>query len=180
MANVSIKTKRKNISKKKKNIPNKKNNKKQNVGNTNNTVIPVSTPVGSVHFDEFLKICKEPKLLEIPIVKIVNNKKEKGKNKNKKSKTPKNRGKTKKGGKSKKGGKTKKGSKINSMKSKTLNVEKPTVTRPLNEIHPPLFPLIKALLLPTDDDPLKDNTLFSVSYKKTLFKNGQVKINLCS
>lgn len=171
MAKVSIKTKGKIITKKNKKIGNKtlKNNK-QIIVKTNNTVIPVSTPVGSVHFDEFLKICKEPKLLEIPIVKNVDEKK------TNKSKKPKKGSKTKKRDKPKKSEKSKKRDKKNSKTSKIQTDVKPTVTQPLNEIYPPLFPLIKALLLPTDDDPLKDNTLFSVSYTKLkkLIKNGPV------
>lgn len=172
------------------NISKKKEMNKQKAIKTYNIVKPVSTPVGSVHFDEFLKICKEPKLHIMPIVKNVQNKKNKKSKKSKKGgKTKKGRkskksnkikksGKTKKDRKSKKSNKIKKGGKKKNKMSKTKKVLMPTMTPPLNETYPSLFPLIKALLLPADDDPLKDNSLFSVSYtKRLLIKDRQVNEN---
>lgn len=162
MAKDLIKSKRKTITKKKKKIKKKKliqkklTKKKKKVVES---VKPVSTPVGSVHFEEFLKKCKSSKLNLTPNVK---SKKEKKKG-IKKIKKLKKGGKTKKKSKVKKRGKvkTKKGGK--KQKNKKLKTKKNVKLTPqLKETHPPLFPLIKALLLPTDDDPLEENLLFSV------------------
>ncbi|XP_015378149.1 PREDICTED: uncharacterized protein LOC107172375, partial [Diuraphis noxia] len=123
---------------------NNKTKKSNKVIKTIDTVIPVSTPVGSVHFDEFLKICKEPKLILNTIetaskTKIINQTISKKIKKDKKNK------------------KTEKSKKIRISKEKE-------VVKPDNILltpQPTLFPLIKALLLPSEDDAFDENTLFS-------------------
>lgn len=162
--------KKKKIKKKKltKKLLKKKLSKKKKVIKS---IVPVSIPVGSVHFDKFLKKCKSPKLNLIPIVEIKTKKKgNKKTGKEKKSKKTKKRSKTKnlhkikKRRKLNKRVKTKKRNIKNNKNLKTKNVFKPIKTLQSNEKYSLLFPLIKALLLPTDDDPLKENTLFSVRF----------------
>ncbi|KAE9525960.1 hypothetical protein AGLY_014009 [Aphis glycines] len=139
--------KKNNKSKKK---SNKKTKKPTNIIKTIDTVIPISTPVGSVHFDEFLKICKEPKLIQNivePAKKTNDSKKSKSK-KSKKAKKPK---------KPKKSKKSKKKEKIGISKIKV--VIKPDDVPPSPQ--PTLFPLIKTLLLPSNDDAIDENALFS-------------------
>lgn len=147
---------------KKKKTTKKKTKPQTIVVKTNDTVIPVSTPVGSVNFDEFLKTCREPKLPINVIKQPVEEKKVTKKNK----KTKKNR---KKNVKTPKKKNKKKSVKKRKTPEKNDDVKPDVVTQ--NETDPmyppPLFPLIKALLQPTeDDDPFQENDLFSVSCKK--------------
>lgn len=144
---------------------NKKTKKPTNITKTIDTVIPISTPVGSVHFDEFLKICKEPKLIQNtvePAKKANDSKKDKSK-KSKKAKKPK---------KPKKSKKSKKNEKIGISKIKV--VVKPDDVPPSPQ--PTLFPLIKTLLLPSNDDALDENALFSVYYTKHIIKVHKIKM----
>lgn len=128
------------------------------------TVIPVSTPVGSVHFDEFLKIClAPPKPVEQPVVEAP---KPKGKKKAKGKRGAKGKKKGKAAKKSAKGKKKgakgkKKGAKGNKKEAVAKPVEAPPVEEPND--YPPLFPLIQALLLPAEGDALDESVLFSVS-----------------
>lgn len=139
---------------------NKKSKKPKIVVKTVDTINPVSTPIGSVHFDEFLKICREPKLSLKPVEPV--KKKKKKSDKNKKNKGGKNKKKIK-AGKNKKRGKIKRVGKKNKSSIKKI-VENPNDIPLVNESeYPPLFPLIKALLLPTNDDTVGEHTLFSVS-----------------
>jgi len=145
----------------------KKTNKKKTKGRKKvvkapDTVVPVSTPDGSVHFDEFLKQCKEPKLL-VPTEPVV-----KGKKKTKKLKTKrgvKNKKKAKKTKKTKKATKTKKQKKGGKKSKKTKAVKlKEDTQNETGSVHPTLFPLIKALLQSTEGgDPHQENDIFSVS-----------------
>ncbi|VVC37898.1 Hypothetical protein CINCED_3A015596 [Cinara cedri] len=93
---------------------------------TIDAVIPVSTPTGSVHFDEFLNVCRQPKLPYIPIEPVKPSKKDKIKE----GKTP-----------------------------KIQIVDEPDI--PEKSSLPTLFPLIKALLLPADDDIIEETPLIS-------------------
>lgn len=142
MVKINIKSKKKS-----KNNKTKKSNK---VIKTIDTVIPVSTPVGSVHFDEFLKICREPKLIQNTIETVT---KTKIKNQTKSKKTKKDK-------KNKKNKKSKKSKKIGI--SKVKEVVKPDDIPPTPQ--PTLFPLIKTLLISSEDDALDENTLFSVCH----------------
>lgn len=128
---------------------NKKNKKLKEVVKPIDTVIPISTPVGSVHFDEFLKICREPKLLQIIPEPA---RKEKKSKKSKKKPKP-----------SKKNKRTKKKNKKKISKQKVV-VQPDDI--PQESPNPKLFPLIKALFKSADDDALDENTLLSVSYTK--------------
>lgn len=145
------------------------------------TVMPVTTPDGSVHFDEFLKAYKKlqiPPYQVEPVMKIedskTNNlKKGKKSKKDKKSKKgEKNQdnkdqkmSKTKKKNKAEKTEKTTRRGKKGKLSNKK-EVVKPDITPPpLNETnsYPKLFPLTMALLLPpTEDDVFTANTLFPV------------------
>jgi len=144
--------------KSKKKSKNNKTKKSNKVIKTIDTVIPVSTPVGSVHFDEFLKVCREPKLIQNTIETVT---KTKIKNQTKSKKAKKNK-KTEKSKKNKKTEKSKKSKKIGI--SKVKEVVKPDDI-PLTH-QPTLFPLIKTLLIPSEDDAIDENALFSVSYMK--------------
>jgi len=147
---------------------NKKTKKPTNIIKTIDTVIPISTPVGSVHFDEFLKICKEPKLIQNivePAKKANDSKKSKSK-KSKKAKKP------KKPKKPKKSKKSKKKEKIGISKIKV--VVKPDDVPPSPQ--PTLFPLIKTLLLPSNDDAIDENALFSVCFTKHIIKVHKIKM----
>ena len=148
MVKLSIKSKNKSRRKSKnKETKTLKNLKK--VIKTIDTVIPISTPVGSVHFDEFLKICKEPKLIK-NITETAKKIKEKKNNKTKETE-----------------------------KSKKVGISKKKVDIKPDDIppspQPTLFPLIKALLLPSDNDALDENILFSVSYT-ILMKSYEIKM----
>lgn len=157
MAKINIKSKKKS--------KNRKTKKQKKVIKAIDTVIPISTPAGSVHFDEFLKICREPKLIQNTIETAKKTKKSTKGEKSKKSKKSK---------KTKKITKTKK-----TKKSKIIGISKVKVVVKPNDIPPPpqptLFPLIKALLLPSDDDTLDENTLFSVSCLKSM-KSHDIKM----
>jgi hypothetical protein len=134
----------------KKGKPKQKSKNKPKVKET--TVATIPSPEGSVHFNEFLINCKQPKLLVIPKPKPKPTKNT-GKNKGKKNKKP---------NKSKKSSKKSNKNKAKLAKKKVVvqpDVIPPTVT------EPPLFPLIKALLLPTEDgSDLAENALYSVTY----------------
>ncbi|CAI6375415.1 unnamed protein product [Macrosiphum euphorbiae] len=169
MVKINIKSKNKSKNKSKGKSKTKKTKKPKKIIKTIDTVIPVSTPVGSVHFDEFLKICREPKLIQntAETAKKTKNKSTKGK-KGKKSKKAKKINKTKKSKKSK--------------KSKKIKISKvKVVVKPDDILSPPqptLFPLIKALLLPSDDDTLDENTLFSefvVGKPETFMKQSSIR-----
>jgi len=159
MVKINIKSKNNNVKK-----PNK-------VIKTIDTVVPISTPVGSVHFDEFLKICRDPKLIKNTIETAtktknelqMNNKETEKAKKNKKTERSK---KTKKNKKTERSKKTKKNKKTE--KSKTIGISKVKEVVKPDDIpltpQPTLFPLIKALLLPSEDDAIDENPLFSVSY----------------
>lgn len=133
----------------------KKKGAKKDVIKTLDTVQPVSTPVGSVHFDEFLKICEDPK----PLVLVEPVKEGKSKKKKKKNAKSKAKKKKKKKTSGKKGGKKNKKSK---KKGKKKSDEKPPSDEPVST-YPPLFPLIKTLFVSAEDDVFGENTLFSVS-----------------
>lgn len=150
---------------------NKKTKKLTNITKTIDTVIPISTPVGSVHFDEFLKICKEPKLIQ-NIVEPVKKANDSKKKKSKKSKKAKKAKKPKKPKKPKKSKKSKKKAKIGISKIKV--VVKPDDVPPSPQ--PTLFPLIKTLLLPSNDDAIDENALFSVCYRKHIIKLYIIKM----
>ncbi|XP_025193513.1 uncharacterized protein LOC112593340 [Melanaphis sacchari] len=158
MVKNNIKPKNKSSKKSK----NKKTKTHKNVIKTIDTVMPISTPVGSVHFDEFLKICREPKIIEniAEPAKISNKTKN---NKNKKSKKAKKTKKTEKSKKAKKTKKTEKPKKSKKRKkigiSKIKEVVKPDDGPP--SLQPTLFPLINTLLLPSNNDAIDENTLFS-------------------
>jgi len=62
----------------------------------------------------------------------------------------------------------KKVSKKKKLKKKKIVKPKHVTQNETDSTHPPLFPLIKALLQPTEDDPLQANDLFSVSYRNLL------------
>ncbi|XP_050526781.1 uncharacterized protein LOC126897311 [Daktulosphaira vitifoliae] len=106
-------------------------------------VLPVSTPLGSVHFDEFLKGCKEqnvPVIPDEPHKSSKTNIKKKNKkgnriNKGKGKKISKNKVKEKKKGKKKKKSSIKK------------VVVKPDDEPIIDLTQPPLFPLNKTLLV---------------------------------
>jgi len=117
------------------------------------TVKPVSTPVGSVHFDEFLKACKEPSL-PLNDTKPVKKKKKKKTKRNVKTKMLKKTIRTKK---------KKKGSKKKMLKKKKIVKPKGVGQNETGSTYPTLFPLIKALLQPTEGDPFQENDVFSVS-----------------
>lgn len=142
MAKTSNKTSKKGRKSSKKEL-------KKNVIKAVDTVLPVSTPIGSVHFDEFLKICLQPNKLPIAPIEPV-----------------------KKGGKagSKKGGKKdkkKSGKKGNKKgKGKKSEIKKVVVQPDIPEktSFPTLFPLVKVLLQLTDGDILEENALFSVCH----------------
>lgn len=122
------------------------------------TVVPVSTPVGSVHFDEFLKICCEPPK---PVEPVIEASKPVAKGNRKKGAKGKKGTKSKKGAKNKKEAKGKKGTKGKQKQAVEKLVELPP-TDETND-YPPLFPLIKALLMPAEGDVLDNTALFSVS-----------------
>lgn len=136
-------------------IKNKKLADKKEKKSKKVVVKDTEVPVGSVHFDEFLKICREPsKPVEPVVLKPESNKKNKNKNKKKNGTKGAKKKKT-----DKKMAKSKKGKKL-------LVVVKPIEapqTKEKDEAYPPLFPLIKALLLPTEGDALDNDVLFSVS-----------------
>lgn len=121
---------------------------------TIDTVIPVSTPVGSVHFDEFLKICRQPQTLAVAVEP---------------EKTPEPGKNEKKSDRSKKKKKKKTGGKKNAPSKKV--VEQPDDVAPPDETdstRPQLFPLNNALLLRQNDraPPDAEQTLFPVSRKQ--------------
>lgn len=145
------------------------------------TTVPISLPVGSVHFDEFLKACHQPMPPPKPIAPVGKKAKKKGKGKKGAKGKKKAKGKKgavgkkatvgKKGAKEKKkGAKGKKGKKgaKNKKGSKSKKVGKTTIVPQKTDSNPTLFPLIKALLLPTDDDPFEETALFSVSRVKSV------------
>lgn len=137
------------------------NKKKKSTKKTKKVVVQdIEVPVGSVHFNEFLKICREPSMPVEPVVlKPKPNQKNKKKPKNMKNNNTKGALKKKTDKKVAKSKKGKKGKKL-------PVVVKPTEvpqTKEKDEVYPPLFPLIKALLLPTEGDALDNDVLFSVS-----------------
>jgi len=144
---------------------NKKTKKLKKVIKTNDVVIPISTPVGSVHFDEFLKICREPKLFQNTAELAETTKKPKKSKKSKKSKKTKTTKKKAKVTKNKRTGKKKNKKTISKVKVVVQPDDVPLL-KVTEAPQPTLFPLIKSLLLPSDDDVLDENTLFSVSYTK--------------
>lgn len=152
-------------------------NKKKVVIKTNTTVVPVTTPDGSVHFDEFLKVCLEPKLPPTPVEPVKKSKKKKSKKGKKrkkglngktslKGKRGKIRSKTEKKSMAKKAIKRKRRGKKGKLSHKKVVVKPDDVTPPpVNEAdsYPKLFPLTMALFQPpTDSDVFADNTLFPV------------------
>lgn len=128
----------------------------------------IPSPEGSVHFDEFLINCKRPKLLPIPPIPIEEPKQGKGKGKKKGKGKGKKQGKGKGKGKPKKAGKKKLSKKKKNAKvAKEKVVVQPDIIPPII-IEPAVFPLIKALLLPTEDGDLVENAIFSVMYTNNI------------
>lgn len=150
----------KKAAKKSKKGKSKKKSKKPKVEKT--TVEKIPSPEGSVHFNEFLTNCRQPKLPPIPSKPAKNKKKDKKGKKGKKGK----KAKKDKSKKNKKQGKSKK--KKGAILAKKKVVVKPDVIPPI-KTEPPSFPLIKALLLPTNDGDLVENALFSVTYKLPIY-----------
>lgn len=155
-------------------------NKKKAVVKTDMTVVPVSTPDGSVHFDEFLKVCMEPKLPPTPVEPVEKVKKKKPKKGKKRKKGLKGKkglmgkkgrvtSKTKKKIKAKKSMKTKRRGKKGKLSRKKVVVKPDDVTPPPlaeTDSYPKMFPLTMALFRrPTDDDVFADNILFPVRHR---------------
>lgn len=165
MAKTSDKPSKKGRKPSKKGRKSSKKGLKKTVIKAIDTVLPVSTPIGSVHFDEFLNICKQPKLPIAPIEPVKKGKKVKkgGKKGGKKGNKKGGKKGNKKGGKK---GKQKSGKKGKKGKGKKSTIKKVVVQPdiPVKNSFPTLFPLVKVLLQPTDGDILEENALFSVCH----------------